>query len=400
MAFRIDIGSLRSPERLPDGRLRVDGYLTRTGVFEYRNADGSTRREYRPEGEVFKADSVETFRDAIVTEDHPPEMISARNARAYQVGMISGAPRRDGKHVAATIVVNDAATIAKLERGEKNEISCGYECDLEAAPGVSPEGERYDAVQRNIRGNHVALVPIGRAGPTARVRMDAAEMIPSSENQTMTVEDLKAALAAETSRADSLQAKLDALPPALAANAAKKKAAAEGDDEDSEESDDDKPAFLKKKLAKSDAAVKAIELKLAEAETALAAERSRADAAVQARTDAEAGSMAAARARLALEGVAGSILGSEFKADASNRELMVAVVKKLDGDDVPAERSDDYVAARYDGATRRRDAGADALAGLRAAVIPPVRADQIPDEDAAARKMREDSANAWKTKEK
>ena len=31
--------------------------------------------------------------------------------------------------------------------------------------GITPEGDKYDAVQKNIRGNHVAIVSTARGGP-------------------------------------------------------------------------------------------------------------------------------------------------------------------------------------------------------------------------------------------
>lgn len=402
MAIRFDIGTVEKAERLPDGRLRAPARLTRTGVFRYRNMDGSERREYRPADEVFKRDSLHTFTDSVVTAGHPPEMITARNARTYGVGQISGAPRVDGSHVAATIVVNDADTIDRMERGEMVELSCGYECDLRHESGISPQGERYDAIQTNIRGNHVALVPAGRAGPTARVRMDAAqndaaEMVAHQE-QSMTVEEMQTALATEKARADELQVRLDAMPPALA-KAAKAKSGEGDDEEGDDEEGDDKPAFLKKKLAKADAKIVSLEADLVTAKNEARDQRLRADAAEKARTDAESASKAEARARVELEDKARAVLGAEFKADADDRTLMVAVVKKVDGEDVAADASMDFVRGMYAGATKRYTAGANALAGLRAATQTERADASIPDEAAAARRMNEHSANAWKSKE-
>lgn len=391
MAYRIDRGTLRKAERLPDGRIRVDGHMTRSGVFTYLNPDGTSRREYRPPAEVFHADSLRTFADVPVTDDHPPTMINAKNARQYTVGQLSGAPRQDDDHVAITLVVNDADVISKMDSG-KVELSAGYEVDLVESPGVTPDGQKFDAVQTNIRGNHVAIVASGRAGHTSRVRMDASYQV----GESMTPEEMKAALDAATARADAektradaLQAKVDAFPPPKAKDE-------EGDDEDAE---GEKPAFLKKKMAKKDAQITALESELIVAKNAARDEKIRADAAEKARTDAAATSMAVARARIALETKAEAILGSEFKADASDRDLMVAVVKRVDGDDVSADFSMDYVRGLYAGAAKRNDAGSEALAGLRLATTKTESRADAPDEEAAARKMREDTDNAWKTKE-
>lgn len=389
MAIRFDIGTTGRAERLPDGRLRAQGRLTRTGVFEYRQADGSVRREYRPDSEVFSDESLKTFEDAIVTEDHPLEMVNSRNARQYQVGQISGAPRRDGNHVAATIVVNDASVIDKMERGEKVELSCGYECDLIATPGISPDGARYDAIQQNIRGNHVALVSVGRAGPTARVRMDSANV--AEMVQTMTEDEMKAALEAATARADALQAKLDAMPPFA------KKGEPDPDEEMESEDEKEKPAFLKKKMAKADARIAGLEAELVEAKNAARDQALRADAAEKHRLDAVSNAMSVARARLQLEARASSILGDAFKADASDRDLMTACVKKVDGDDVSAEASDEFVRGLFAGAAKRHDAGSNALAVARVKIAPEFKSDaSAPDEAAAYRRMVEDSMNAWK----
>lgn len=173
---RIDLAALKPPTRRADGTLVADALLTRTGVFTYRNPDGSERKEYRPPREVFDQKSLDSFKLVPITDDHPPTMLTANNARQYAVGAVGENVRRAGSHVAATIAVHDAGTIAKMDAG-KSQVSCGYDCELDETPGVSPEGERYDAVQTAIVGNHLAIVHNARAGSTAAVRMDAAVMV-------------------------------------------------------------------------------------------------------------------------------------------------------------------------------------------------------------------------------
>lgn len=174
-AYRADLGELRPVERLPDGRVRVDAILTRCGIFEYRNPDGSTRRELRLPEEVFKPESLNSFAIVPVTDDHPPDMLTAETALRFARGSTGDTVRRDGDNVRASIGVFDANLIAKMESG-KVQLSCGYTCDLIEKPGVHPVYGQYDAIQTNILGNHVAVVDTGRAG-TARVRMDSAVMI-------------------------------------------------------------------------------------------------------------------------------------------------------------------------------------------------------------------------------
>lgn len=312
MAFRLDNGSLRPPRRLADGRLRADGYLTRTGVFTYLNPDGSQRREYRPEAEVFRADSLTTFADAIVTDDHPATLVTADNAKQVQVGHVSGQPRRDGDYVAATLVVSDAETIRKIESG-KVQLSCGYECDLDPTPGVAPTGERYDAVQTNIRGNHVAIVEMARAGEAARIRMDAAMMVAEQETPMNALEQALAAMADHKARADKAEAD----------------------------------------LATARAQVQNLERDLA-------AER-------QLRTDAVAAEPARIRARVELEREAAPVLGDAFKPELTDREIKTAVVKRVDGEDLAADLHEAAVEVLYRGALKRHAAAAQSLAEVRQA---------------------------------
>jgi hypothetical protein len=55
-------------------------------------------------------------------------------------------------------------------------VSLGYETDLDMTPGTAPDGTRYDAIQRRVRANHVALGPSGwgRAGSAVALRLDSA----------------------------------------------------------------------------------------------------------------------------------------------------------------------------------------------------------------------------------
>jgi hypothetical protein len=182
MALRLDIGSLRAPVYRSDGTARVDAYLTRVGVFSYSNPDGTVRKELRLPEEVFSADALESFEGVPLTDDHPEGAVTGANAVKLARGAVGDTVKRDGEFVKARITVLDAGLIAKMKAG-KVELSCGYTCDLERKPGEHPVHGRYDAVQRNIRGNHVAVVSAGRAGSDVRARMDAADaiMIESAE---------------------------------------------------------------------------------------------------------------------------------------------------------------------------------------------------------------------------
>jgi hypothetical protein len=86
--------------------------------------------------------------------------------------------KADGQHVSASLVVQDAAAIALIDSKARRELSCGYQCSLELTSGVA-QGEHYDAIQRDIRYNHVALGPDGwgRAGSSVALRLDSGDAI-------------------------------------------------------------------------------------------------------------------------------------------------------------------------------------------------------------------------------
>lgn len=81
-------------------------------------------------------------------------------------------PRFDGEYLRISLCVHDADAIRRIESEELKELSLAYQYDLDMTPGQW-QGQEYDGVMRNLRGNHLALVDVGRAGPTVVVRDNA-----------------------------------------------------------------------------------------------------------------------------------------------------------------------------------------------------------------------------------
>lgn len=180
MVRRFDAGELSKPVKLDNGWLRLDGTLTRVGVFDYRQHDGSVRRELRLPDEVFHEDALTSFELVPVTIDHPPEILDSKNTSRFQKGTVSKI-RRDGANLVGTILLTDQSAVDQALKGGRKQLSCGYHCDLDETPGVTSgipgvaDGTRYDAIQRNVRGNHLALVHRARAGEVAQLKLDAAD---------------------------------------------------------------------------------------------------------------------------------------------------------------------------------------------------------------------------------
>ena len=157
-----------------EGFIRDTPIVGRTGILVYRNADGTERREYRPPEEAFRDDSLASLMGKPITIGHKAFVTAGNAAQVAPVGSVLSAGRQDGNNIVADIVVYNLDT-------DSRELSCGYTLTLDETPGTTPDGQRYDAVQRNIVYNHLAIVPQGRAG-VARLNMDGEQVIDEEDN--------------------------------------------------------------------------------------------------------------------------------------------------------------------------------------------------------------------------
>lgn len=121
---------------------------------------------YRHQEDVFDPAAMASFEGKPVTNGHPPENVGPENHAAYTKGHVQNV-RRDGGYLVADLHLRDAALISDVENGVLREVSCGYLCSY------VPEGDGYR--QRDIVGNHVAVVPRGRAGHEVAIKDEAAQ---------------------------------------------------------------------------------------------------------------------------------------------------------------------------------------------------------------------------------
>ncbi len=160
-------------------RREPEGYLiclnvpvARTGTQEYLPEElgqppgGPPVPVYRPEEEVFSPATQASFEGMPVTDDHPvfPEGVTADNIRYLQKGHAHNIRRGSGDEsdlLLADLIITDPSLIDEILSG-KREISCGYNYTL------CEESGRF--VQRSIRGNHIAVVDAGRAGPRVSIK--------------------------------------------------------------------------------------------------------------------------------------------------------------------------------------------------------------------------------------
>lgn len=154
--------------------------LTRVGIFEYQNPDGTIRRELRLPEEVFAPESLASYKGKPVILTHEAGMIDTENVQQEHIGTILSEGIQDGENVRAQIVIHDAHSLSYGLR----ELSVGYSLDLEETPGEW-KGQSYDAIQRNIRVNHLALVEKARAGDSARLNIDGKDTQTEKGGNTM-----------------------------------------------------------------------------------------------------------------------------------------------------------------------------------------------------------------------
>lgn len=158
----------------PEGFLIChDVPIARTGPQDYlareMMLDGDPERivtvQRHPE-DVFEAATLASFEGKPVTDGHPPENVGPENYSAYTKGHVQNV-RRSGDYIVADLYINDANLAEEVRNNVKREVSCGYLCSY------VPDGAGYR--QSNIRGNHVAVVPKGRAGAAVAIQDTAPE---------------------------------------------------------------------------------------------------------------------------------------------------------------------------------------------------------------------------------
>lgn len=163
----------KTREVTPEGFLLCkDVAIARTGSQTYldseipleANADGQIIID-RPPEEVFRQETIASFEGKPVTVEHPDEFVSPDNWQKLSVGVVQNVRRGEGAETDLLIadLLITASDAIEYANKELPELSAGYEADYEqTVPGRG--------VQRNIIGNHVALVDRGRAGPRCSIQ--------------------------------------------------------------------------------------------------------------------------------------------------------------------------------------------------------------------------------------
>lgn len=172
-----DAGEISKRVFTKDGFLLVSAKIAKAGIQEYGPRELEIPAEanpppvirlLRPADEVFNPESLATLSNRPVTRNHPPEFVNAENWKKYQIGFSRDTIGRDGDKVTADLVIQDKAAIDAIQAGT-DQVSLGYEVDVDWTPGVDERFGPFDGIQRRIRGNHIAILAKGRAGSGVRL---------------------------------------------------------------------------------------------------------------------------------------------------------------------------------------------------------------------------------------
>ena len=148
-------------------------------VQKYVKSDGSEEMEAKLPEEILSDATVSSANSKPVTDGHHG-LVTKDNSHDLMKGFTASNGHVEGNMLYNDITITDPNLISQIKNGSKRELSIGFETQMDPTSGTY-NGTRYDAVQRNIRINHVAVVPKGRAGHEVRLIGDSAEAVDQVE---------------------------------------------------------------------------------------------------------------------------------------------------------------------------------------------------------------------------
>lgn len=179
---RFDRAELAPPVRSAEGFITVEGFVARPGVYVYRNADGSTRRELVPASTLHDPASLATLANKPITLGHAVgpqgwQFVDPSNFRELGVGVVGGASDfeiADDGRVIVRMTVHRRDAIDAINAGTC-ELSPQYDAEIERRAGNDPQFGPYDCVQKSRTYNAASIVPVARGGRGLYLRADSAD---------------------------------------------------------------------------------------------------------------------------------------------------------------------------------------------------------------------------------
>lgn len=153
------------------GRVGIQQYLGKELPPQLGFQDEEVVNVYRPPEEVFAEDSLATLEGMPAEVEH--DWKSPDNNG--NVGSVSGKPVQDGDTILGQLLIIDNKAIVPIQKKELSDISLGYQADVEKQSGVF-DGVPYQAIQKNIRYNHVAILRPGRGRAGDKIKIEDKNM--------------------------------------------------------------------------------------------------------------------------------------------------------------------------------------------------------------------------------
>lgn len=187
-----------------DYLLIEDNVVARTGIQKYTKRElglgdsNEVINVMRKSEDVFDDDSIASYNQSPITIYHPKQFVDSGNHDKLAVGDLPKAVAdQDNGVIRADLIVKTKKGLQAINDG-LTQLSMGYTANIVLQDGVTDDGTPYQAIQKNIRINHIALVPKGRAGiaQLSDSVMDIEDFNKhSTEGQTVNIEEIKAGLA-------------------------------------------------------------------------------------------------------------------------------------------------------------------------------------------------------------
>ena len=164
--------------------------ISKVGIFPYSGAQINSDLDpdriymvYRPASELNNQKTIDSFKLLPWTDEHTmigPGLTPAEKKGIH--GVIGEDVYFEDDYLKGNLKVFSDELAGLIDSGKK-ELSIGYRCLYDMSPGVY-NGEKYDFIQKEIRGNHLALVEEGRSGHDVSV-LDHLKMTFDSGKLTM-----------------------------------------------------------------------------------------------------------------------------------------------------------------------------------------------------------------------
>ncbi len=328
--LRFDASRFSKTKITDEGYLETEAIATRSGIFLYRNNDGSIEKELRHPDDVFKADSLKSMQMIPITDGHPEgRLVDSKSAKSLQIGYVGENIKVDGKFIRVPLTITDSDSIEKIKNG-KNQLSLGYTTNLVKEAGEY-NSQKYDSRQTDIKYNHLAIVSLARAGAAASIKLDEGDAIQLDDEEIKIIIDDNSKGKSKQKRGSSMKKitldgiEYEASPEVLNAYTKEKTKA----DALTAESEKNKGTIdaLKDENTKLKTKVDEFESKLTENVNT------------------------AVKERVTIIDSAKSILDKEVKLDdMSNIDIKKAVILAVSKDAKLDEASEDYINARFDAA--------------------------------------------------